>query len=433
MRLNRVRATAGHPLVQSVLSLGTVQFAVIVMPLLTLPYLARVLDQDELGIVVFVQSFSFLIALVVEYGFNLSAPRQVATRSDDPQALAETVAGVYGAKLLLSGVVLGLSLALWPAIGIFRDSPDRLVLGVLLGLMYGFFPLWFFMGIERAQLAAIVEFISRLVALILILMLARDASDGELVILIYLLAATVSTGLLTAIVFRRVRALAPTWRGSLAALRAGRTLFAGTGAIAFYTGANAFLLGLLVSTGQVAIFAAAEKTVRAGNRVLGMMSQAVYPRVSALLARGNVERANRLLVLSLFAFGGAALVGGALMAAGAPVIIDLVFGSGFDDAVPLLRTLALLLPLNVVGVTISTQWLLARERDRRVTGVLLAASVLNAALVILTADPLGLQATAWAIVFVELMVVIGYASAIRRPSAPAPGRGTAPTGEGVAS
>jgi O-antigen/teichoic acid export membrane protein len=198
------------------------------------------------------------------------------------------------------------------------------------------------------------------------------------------------------------------------ALRAGRTLFAGTGAIAFYTGANAFLLGLLVPAGQVATFAAAEKTVRAGNRVLGLMSSAVYPRVSSLLDAGRVQRANRLLSLSLLTFGGAALASAVVVAAAAPVIVDVIFGSRFHDAVPLLRILSLLLPLNVIGVTLSTQWLLPRGRDRAVAAVLLVACVLNAALVVLTARTLGLTATAWAVVLVELVVMLGYLRVVRR-------------------
>src|SRR3954454_7764881 len=88
VRRTRLLGAIRHPITQNVLALGTVQATIILLPLITLPYLARVLSRSELGLVVFVQTFSFVVALVVEYGFNLSATREVATRREDAHALA---------------------------------------------------------------------------------------------------------------------------------------------------------------------------------------------------------------------------------------------------------------------------------------------------------------------------------------------------------
>ena len=414
MRLDALRSAIRHPITQNVLALGTVQVAVTVVPLITLPYLARVLDRSHFGLVVFAQTFSFLVALVVEYGFNLSATRDVARRRQDPAELARTVASVQGAKLLLAGLATALGLALWPAVPIFRHAPELLAYGVALGILQGFVPVWFFLGIERARPVALAELTSRLAALALIVVFVRHKRDTDLVLAFYVLAAAASAGGLTVLMFRRVAPALPTLGGCREALRRGRTLFAGTGATAFYTGANAFLLGLVISTSQVAIFASAEKIVRAATRVLGLMVQAVYPRASVLVSRGDTGRAQRLSLVSLLIFGGAALAGAGLLALLAPTVVHVVFGSRFDAAIPLLRILSIVIPLNVVGVVLSAQWLLPRGRDRRVTTVLMAACLLNAALVIAAAKASGLHATAWALVVVESFVVAGYGLGLRR-------------------
>jgi PST family polysaccharide transporter len=413
MTRDAVRRALRHPVAQNVMALGTVQVAITVVPLITLPYLARVLDRSEFGRVVFVQTFSFLVALVVEYGFNLSATRDVARRRADPAALSRTVAGVQGAKAMLSLLAAALSLVLLPVVPIFRDAPELLAYGVALGILQGFVPVWFFLGVERARPVALAELTSRMAALALVVALVHGESEGELVLAVYVVAAAASTGGLTLLMWRRARPEMPTRAGSLEALRRGRTLFAGTGATAFYTGANAFLLGLVIPAAQVAVFASAEKIVRAGNRVLGLMAQAVYPRVSVLVARGSLARARRLSVLSLLSFGGAALTAAGALAVFAPDIVRLVFGSDFRDAAPLLRILAVALPLNVIGVVLSSQWLLPHGRDRRVTGVLVLASLLNAAVVVAAAELSGLHAAAWAIVLVELFVLCGNALGLR--------------------
>jgi PST family polysaccharide transporter len=112
-------------------------------------------------------------------------------------------------------------------------------------------------------------------------------------------------------------------------------------------------------------------------------------------------------------FGGTALVAGVALAAAAPTVVSVVFGPRFDAAVPIMRILALVIPLNVVGVVLSTQWLLPHRRDRRVTGVLVFACILNVVLVVAAAELSGLHAAAWAAVVVEGCVVAGYALGLR--------------------
>ena len=73
----------------------------LIVPLLTIPYLARVLRPSGWGLVVFAQSFGAWLALVLEYGFDLSGTRAVARVRSDPQRLPEVVAGVQGAKMLM--------------------------------------------------------------------------------------------------------------------------------------------------------------------------------------------------------------------------------------------------------------------------------------------------------------------------------------------
>src|SRR5918992_2734801 len=97
----RIRSALRHPVTVNAAALYAGQFAIAVLPLVVLPYLARVLGPAQLGVVVFVQYFSFLVGALLEYGFGLSATREVARTRADPDAMAATVAGVVGAKALL--------------------------------------------------------------------------------------------------------------------------------------------------------------------------------------------------------------------------------------------------------------------------------------------------------------------------------------------
>ncbi len=137
----RIRAALRHPLTVNALALYAGQFALTILPLVVLPYLARVLGPRELGVVVFVQYFSFLLGAVLEYGFGWSASREVARCREDPEALEATVAGVMGAKAVLLAASGAIALAAWPLVPLFRESPELLALGVALMLGQGLLPI----------------------------------------------------------------------------------------------------------------------------------------------------------------------------------------------------------------------------------------------------------------------------------------------------
>jgi hypothetical protein len=85
-----------HPVAQNALSLFTVQVARYILPIITIPYLARILGPEALGLVVFTQVSAQWFEMLLDYGFNLSATREVARQQDSQEQIAEIVSNVIG-------------------------------------------------------------------------------------------------------------------------------------------------------------------------------------------------------------------------------------------------------------------------------------------------------------------------------------------------
>src|SRR3954471_12066438 len=89
-------------ILSNIVTLYGVQGCTYLLPLLTFPYLARTLGPDAWGAVLFAQAIGAMIAIVVEYGFDVSATRETARFAGDRDKLRELVSGVIGAKVLLA-------------------------------------------------------------------------------------------------------------------------------------------------------------------------------------------------------------------------------------------------------------------------------------------------------------------------------------------
>src|SRR4051794_25267676 len=262
----RLRTVLRHQIVQNAVAMYASQFLLTALPLITLPWMAHALGPSELGAVLYVQSFAFLLVMLAEYGFRLSATRDIARARLDPGRMAQIVAGVQGAKCILAAGITLLSLAALVLVPRFREDPVLLAFAWAMGLLQGLEPMWFFVGVERLRLTAGLDASVRLLTAVAIVGLVHHAGQGRLVLAIWTIGAGGATVLLTVLMYRAVPLRRPRLAHAFETLRGGWALFVNTAAVSLYTTATVFLLGFVVSNAQLALFASAERIVRAALR-----------------------------------------------------------------------------------------------------------------------------------------------------------------------
>lgn len=409
---------ARHPLAQNILYLYGVRFAGYLIPLFTLPYLARVMGPETFGMVAFAQSFALWLALIVEYGFNFSATREVARYREDTSRVAAIAAGVLGAKGLLLLLCLGIAALSWLAVPAFRYHSTLLWWAWMAAMLQGLSPIWYFQGIERMQMPALLEICSRVLVMLGIFALVKAPEDAWRVLALQAFGNAMALALSLALMYREVRFRFPTLWETWQTLRLGFSMFFFRGAVSLYTTANAFILGLFVAPVLVAYYAGAEKIAKALLALVGPVTQALYPRVSYEMARDR-NRARRLARYSLAVMG----LSGGLMAAGliiaAPLVVRVLLGQGYEPAVPVLRLLALLLPIIALSNVLGIQWMLPLGLDRNFNVIIVSAGLLNLVLAVLLAPHFGPMGMAWAVVISEAFVTLAmYAVLSRRGLSP---------------
>ena len=396
----------GSRILHNALALYAVQGSALILPLITLPYLARVLRPDGWGVVVFAQSYGIWLALLLHYGFAFSATRAVARDREDPARLAEIVRGVQAAKVLLLLGIAVIGAVTWLAIPLFRQHSAHFLWAWIGAVGYGFTPIWFFQGTERLRAAAAFDVCSRAIGTAGVFLFVRDPSHGWIVLALRAFSDLASTGVLTLWMYRVVRPLRFDWRAGREALREGWTLFVFSSAASAYTTANAFLMGLMAVPREVSFFGAGERIVRAGSTLLSPLSQAVYPRVSHLAAHDEAG-ARRLIRRSLVPFVGLGVALGAGLALSAPLLTRIAFGEEYGPAVNVIRVLAFIPPLLGIGTVLGIHWALPMGMERIYMRFVVGAGVLNVVLAVLLVPRYGALGMAVAAVLAEASVEAG--------------------------
>lgn len=400
---SRLRGLLGRPLVQNALSLYGVYAVNYIAPLITVPYLARVLGPASWGVLAMAQGLGGYLLIVVEYGFSLSATREVARWRTDRERLARLLSGVLGAQLLLAAVLLPTPILARLAVPALRDQPGLAWAAYAFAVLQGANLVWFFQGLERLRLVATLDVVAKLIVVVGIFAFVR--SPGDAVVVLRLQAAA-SLATLTAgwsLALREVVPRTPSVRGSVEALRLGWSMFLFRGAVSLYTVGNAFILGFFAAPAVVGYYAAAERISKAALGLLGPVSQTLYPRLSHLV-QDSWGDAVRLVRASLRVMaGGGALLGSTIFVF-APVVAQLLLGAAFGPAIPALRVLSLLPPLIALSNVLGIQWMLPLGLDRPFNGIILAAGVLNLGLAYLLAPRFGHVGMAWAVVGAEAFV-----------------------------
>jgi PST family polysaccharide transporter len=370
-----------HRLVRNTAALMVVQMSTYVVPLLVVPYLARVLTKAHFGLLFYATAFTWYFITLVEYGFNLTATRQISIHCDNPKRLSQIFSSVMAAKALLTVIgfliMLGVVLAtpkLRPNLVLFLIS-YLAVLGDLL------FPLWLFQGLQKMGNLVWRDLGSKCVSLVLIFAFVHKDSD-------YLWAAGFQAGstvlagvigLATVPFLTSARFVAPSIPEVWLALREGWPVFLSMAAMTLTTSTNTLIVGFRSGATGVAYFSAAFRLVVAVRMLVSPVVTAIYPHISHLAVNSR-EDAIRFLRKHIWKLTAPFFLASVCLFAAAPLIIRIIYTAKYNPSVPLLQVMAFTVFLLALQHVYATFFMLAFGYEKQWSRVIFSTAVLNFAI-----------------------------------------------------
>ena len=324
--------------------LSILQVFTILFPLLTYPYLLRVIGLELYGVIVFAQSIIIYISLVINFGFNMSSAKDVAIHKEDKEKLSRIVSTTYISKFIL-WVICGVGyLVVITTFDFFREYYWVYFLSYLLTFNELLLPTWFFQGIEKMKYITIVNVSSRLVFVAAIFLFVKEKSDYLYVPLLNGIGAVVAGLLALYIVFKKegVQFRLSSIYGIREDYKRSFPLFVSSISTQIYLNVNKLVVGSCLGMSEVAIYDIGEKVLHLMKLPIQMVAQATFPKISR---EKNIHYINRLIFLII----GVVLVGYIIVFVCSSWIVYLFTGEYIAKAILVIRVLTLSAVLGSVN------------------------------------------------------------------------------------
>lgn len=365
-------------LVKNFTSLSLLQLANYIFPVITLPYLVRVLGPEKYGLINFAAAFSAYFVIITDYGFNLSATQEISVNRNDKEKVSEIFSSVLTIKIILFFLSSGIFFLIVNMFELFSNDAGLysiMFIGVV-GIVL--FPLWVYQGVEKMKYILIINVAIRSVTIVSIFLLVKVENDYLLLAVIYTITQVMTgiTGLFFAIRKFDLRYLFPSKVQLLEQLKKGWNLFLSSIWINLYTTSNVFILGLFAPNSVVGYYSAADKVRIAFQGILSSMSQSVFPYVNKLLAESYqkfISFNRKLLKISVII---GIIISSSLFLFAEP-IVKIVLGNEYSPSVIVLRIIAWLPLIIFLSNVFGIQTMLPLNYQKRFSQILFLAALIN--------------------------------------------------------
>jgi polysaccharide transporter, PST family len=262
-------------------SLATLQGLNYLLPLITFPYLVSTLGIEKFGILAFATAFILFFQVFTDYGFNLTATKEISIYRKNVEKLSE----IYSAVMTIKFILLLVSFIMLSSVILLFDrfQDDKIIYYWTFGTVIGnvLFPIWFFQGMERMKYITYLNIIAKSFFTLCIFIFVTSEQDYYIVPLLNSLGFLV-VGLISIVILRRefkIKFILIKKRLLIKYFIDGWHIFISSIFINIYSSISILLLGFFTNNYYVGIYSIIDKIVAIFNGLFAPVTQTLYPYI----------------------------------------------------------------------------------------------------------------------------------------------------------
>lgn len=345
------------------------------LPLITAPYLARVLGPEPLGV------FSYTLAIVGYFtlfaflGTANYGTRTIASVRDNKTLLNINFWGIFSLQVC-STFIFSVAYVIYVLFFCRENQWVAAIQGLMLLSCVGNIS-WLFFGLENFTVTVTRSIVVKLITLVCILLFVKRPGDLWLYVLIMAGGAVISQIILWFNLPKFIRFRLPTSKEILSHLKPNLMLFFPILAVSVYHLMDKTMLGILSTYEQTGFYYNADKVVNIPLAILSGIGTVLLPRMSALTQEKNYQAADDLFIRTIDGIATMSIAMGLGIAAVAKDFVPLFFGPGYEPCILLVYLFAPIFIIKSFSHISSTQFLIPRHQEKNLTAAICMGAVAN--------------------------------------------------------
>lgn len=351
------------------------QILIIILPLITIPYVSRVLGSKGVGIYSYTYSIVYYFMLIALLGINNYGNRTIAKVRDNKEKLSETFMSIYSIQLIMSILMI---VAYIIYIALFNSRYMFVAIIQIVYLISCIFDFnWFFFGLEKFKLTVIRSTLVKILSLIGIFVFIKTKNDVWLYTLILSLSILISNILLVPFLLKEIKIVKVSFKEIKRHIKPILVLFIPVIAVSLYRIMDKIMLGLLSNINEVGYYEQADKMVTVPLGIITALGTVMLPRISNLVSKGENQRileyikksVNFMMFLAFpMCFG---------MIAVSNDFIPIFLGKDFVKTGYLINYISCIIVFTSFANIIRTQYLLPKEKDKIYIISVIGGAIIN--------------------------------------------------------
>nr|WP_297704301.1 flippase [uncultured Butyrivibrio sp.] len=337
------------------------QLTNILVPLVTLPYLSRVLHAEGLGEYSFAYSVAYYFYLFIRLGLHNYGNRTIAYVKDDSFELSKIFSEIYAFQffmgIAMTVIYLGYSVFVAP-------RKELAIIFSLYVISGGIDITWALYGLEEFKVTSVRDALTKLLTALAIFAFVKENDDVWKYALIYSLGFLIDQIIVIPIILKRIRIIIPDILGVIAHIKPNLILFLPTVAVSIYKTMDKIMLGTMATEEELGYYHSCENVVYVPLALITALGTVMLPRMSNMISnkadKGKLDVVFEKSV-SFAMFVSSSVCMGIMTVA--KEFVPVFYGIGFDKCIYIFYIILPSCIFLAFANVIRTQFILPRKRD----------------------------------------------------------------------
>ena len=337
----------------------------LIVPLVTAPYISRVIGVDGIGNYSFTQSICSYFCFFAILGSNVYGQREIAFCNGDKEKMARTFWSIYFVRTICITIVSMLYLVF----GLCFDGVLKVLFLIQLIDVAGclFDITWFYQGMEEFGKILVRNLIMKSISVVSIFLFVRTESDLYIYVLMTSFANVFSNALMFLPLKKYISFCKISKKDMSRHVFPIFKLFIPTIALNLYNQVDKTMLGFISNSTETGYYEQSTKIIIIINTFVSSISNVMSPRISSLTVDGDCSTVRRLNRVSFELIWFIALPISFGLISISPFFVPLFFGDGYEKVSVLLRILSIIcIPMGIKTV-IGMQYLIPNKLEKEYT------------------------------------------------------------------